>query len=201
MTATKRRIWLAALVALLAAGNAGCAYLSNRGDDVLDCVDLGVTYSTDPKITLYANFLNILPIGYSNFDGQYYGTGNDHVGAMQARHDHVGLIAWGYERWGYDGDYDPADPKSPTSFYMGIGGIGQAALVDQEHFPWKNGFVTCPKMIHLGWVGLSLNCKFGEVLDLVLGVFTIDLFNDDDAGREPDTPPEPEPDPADAAPE
>jgi hypothetical protein len=189
MNTLPRRFGLVALALALAAGGSGCNYLANRGDDVLDCLDIGVTFSKKPKITLYASFLTILPIGYSNFDGQYYGTGDDHVGSMTARQHQIGLIAWGQEQWGYRDDYDPQKPDSPTPYHVGVGGILYSAGWDRERFPWGKCAVNCPKAIHLGWIGVTVNCKFGEVLDLIVGLTTLDIFGDDDHGRAP----EPEP--------
>jgi len=34
-------------------------------------------------------------------------------------------------------------------------------------------------MFHFGWVGMTLNCKFGQIADLLLGLWTIDIMGDD----------------------
>lgn len=161
---------------------AGCAYVSNRGNDLLDVVDVGATVSEDPHISLYAGFLNILTLGYSDFDGTLYGIGGREAGALRARQEAGGLVLWGYEQFGYE-DFDPADPDSPPPYKVGVVG-----LIDGP--PPRDGqIVNCPKLLHLGWVGLTLNCKFGELADFLVGLTTIDIMGDDNSGDlQPDGP-------------
>ena len=45
-----------------------------------------------------------------------------------------------------------------------------------------NQLANCPKMLHLGWVGLTLNCKFTELTDFLLGWTTLDILSDDHMG-------------------
>ena len=45
--------------------------------------------------------------------------------------------------------------------------------------PPRGEIMNCPKLIHLGWVGIALNCKFGELADLLLGWTTLDIMGDD----------------------
>jgi len=109
-------------------------------------------------------------------DGWLIGLGRRHVGIMQTRSRGAGLLLWGQERWGYEDDYNPSDPSSPAFWRVGAIGLSEGPPPD-----WRNVFV-CPKMIHFGWVGFTLNCKLGEMADFLLGWTTIDIMKDDTAG-------------------
>jgi hypothetical protein len=37
----------------------------------------------------------------------------------------------------------------------------------------------CPKVLHLGWVGVALNCHLPELADFFLGWTTLDIMGDD----------------------
>jgi hypothetical protein len=39
--------------------------------------------------------------------------------------------------------------------------------------------VSCPKLLHLGWVGVELNCRFVELADFLLGWAGVDFMEDD----------------------
>ena len=49
--------------------------------------------------------------------------------------------------------------------------------------------MNCPKLFHLGRVGLTLNCKFGEAADFLLGWLTVDIRADDAPAPAPETAP------------
>jgi hypothetical protein len=165
------------LVVLLAGMlfNSGCAYLQNRGNDALDIFDVGITTSEEPQFALYAGFLNIAALGYSNVDGTLAGIGHRNVGVMQVRHHAAGILVYGDEQFGYDGDYNAADPNSPEPWRVGIVGLMEGPG------PRNGQVVNCPKLLHLGWLGLTLNCKFGELADFILGLTTLDIMSDDRA--------------------
>jgi hypothetical protein len=158
----------------------GCAYVQNRGNDLLDVVDVGVTVSKEPGVAVYAGFLNILSLGYSDVDGVLLGTGGRHVGAVDFRQNAGGLLLWGYEQFGYE-DFDADDSDSPPPWGVAVAGRGRR--------PPRGQIINCPKMVHLGWIGLTLNCKFGELADLLLGLTTFDFMGDDHAGEAADQPP------------
>jgi len=153
----------------------GCAYLANRGNDALDVLDIGVTASKDPKFALYASDFSIISIGYSNVDGTLVGIGGREVGAMPVRHHAGAVVLYGYERFGYE-DFDMQDPDSPEKWRVGLIGLLEGPL------PPKHQFANVPRMLHLGWIGLALNIRFGELADFILGLTTIDIMHDDTAG-------------------
>jgi hypothetical protein len=160
------------LVAVVLCSNTGCTYLINRGNDAADIFDVGITVSKEPQFGLYAGVLNLLTIGYSNFDGTLYGLGNRNFGAVTAREKAGGLLVRGHEQFGYE-DFEVVDPESPLPWRVGFIGLIEGPR------PPAGQIVNCPKILHLGWIGVSLNCKFGQLLDFVLGWTTIDIMGDD----------------------
>ncbi len=152
----------------------GCstAYWANRGNDALDIFDVGVTGSSTPQFGLYAGFLNVLSIGYSNFDGTLVGIGDRNVGGMPARQHATGLVLWGTEQFAY-GEFSPANGGEPEAWRVGLMGLAEGPR------PPRGQVLNCPKILHLGFVGLTLNCRFGELADFLLGWFTLDPMGDD----------------------
>jgi hypothetical protein len=150
----------------------GCTYLHNRGNDAADLIDVGVTVSDQPQFAFYMGFLNILSLGYSNVDGTLYGLAERHAGANEMRQNAGGVLLWGSEQLGYR-DFDPADAGSPEPYKVGVIGLIEGPGPTDGHV------VNCPKLCHIGWIGLTLNCKFGELADFLLGWTTLDVMGDD----------------------
>ncbi|MFO7957447.1 MAG: hypothetical protein R6X33_10145 [Candidatus Brocadiia bacterium] len=170
---TFRRFAIVVSVVLLMLLSSGCAtYWADRGNDSLDILDVGVTTSSKPGFSLYAGFLNVLSLGYSDVDGTLWGIGGRHAGAVPMRQNAAGVLLEGYEQLGYR-DFDPADPDSPEPWRVGIIGLAEGPP------PPPGQTVNCPKLLHLGWVGLTLNCRFGELADFVVGWFGGDIMGDD----------------------
>ena len=170
--------WLVGGAALLAAVLlcSGCAYTHNRGNDALDVVEAGVTFSKKPGFSLYVGFLNVVPLGYSDVDGTLYGIAHREAGALPMRHNAAGVLLWGEEQLGYM-DFSPDDPASPESWRVGVIGLVQGRPLPQHEI------LNCPKLLHLGWVGLALNCHLAELADFLLGWAGVDIMGDDTAGR------------------
>lgn len=183
---TAARVGLAALVAVLLACT-GCAYLRDRYNDATDMVDVGVTVSNRPSFACYLGFLNVLSLGYVDFDGTLLGLGNSEFGTLPARNHARGLLLWGEERLGYGAQFKPEDPETPPLWRVGVLGLIQGPVPSKEHT------VNCPKILHLGWVGFMLNCKFGQWADFALGWTTLDIMNDDTGTRGAPAPAEPPP--------
>lgn len=155
--------------------SSGCAYLKNRGNDALDVLDIGVTASKKPKFAFYASDLNIIAIGYSNVDGTLVGIGGREVGVMPVRHHAGCIVLYGYEQFGYE-DFNMEDSESPEKWRVGI-----IALLEGPPPP-KGQIANVPRMLHLGWIGLAFNVRLGELADLILGLTTLDIMDDDMAG-------------------
>ena len=120
-----RRTLLAvsALACVMMFVGSGCTYMGNRGRDFGYILDIGITTSAKPQLSLYGNFLNLATVGYSDFDGTLWGLGSRNVGMVQACHQGGGLVLWGYEQIGHA----PADveaPQYPRPYRVGMASIG-----------------------------------------------------------------------------
>jgi len=168
------RTW--ALLGLLGimASSTGCGnYWANRRNDVKDFFDVGVTTTSKPAFAFYVGFLNVLPVGYANVEGTLHGMGGGRTGAVPVRQRACGVLLWGKERFGYGEEFAPDDPGTPDAWRVGPLGLALGPR------PPARQRVNCPKMFHFGWLGFTLNCKFGQLPDLILGFTTFDLSGDD----------------------
>ena len=151
-----------------------CAYLHNRGNDALDVFDVGVTITEEPRVSVYAGFMNLMSLGYANLDqGTLIGIGSREIGAIPMRQNASGIIVYGREQFAFGSNCNPEDPDSPEPWAAGI-----LALPEGPAPPPKK-ILYSPKVLHLGWLGLTLNCKIGEFADFVLGWATVDFMDDD----------------------
>lgn len=103
---------------------AGARYLENRAVDALDTVDIGLTFSTKPQYSFYANFASITPGGYGHVDGHFVGIAGGRIGPMRHYQGSVGLLAWGYEEVGW-GEFDKNDLTTLNT--QGVGALGLLA--------------------------------------------------------------------------
>ena len=172
------RVAVIAAVAVLLACT-GCTYVQNRGQDFTDVFDVGLTVSKEPQFSLYAGFLSILSLGYSNLDGTLLGMGGREYGVVTLRQNTWGLLLAGSEQFGYE-NFDPEDPESPAPWGAAVAGSWTDRPAGQ--------IINCPKLLHLGWIGLSINCKLGELADFLVGWTTFDIMGDDDKGATEETP-------------
>jgi len=157
------------LAAVLAVSTfSGCGYLQARGNDALDIFDIGITVTKSPHVGIYTGFNSILALGYSDMDGYLLGLGHQHFGALHMRYNGAGSILEGYEQVGYE-DYNAGDPKSPRARGMGLG------LLYHDTPRSVSEALQCQKFVHLGWIGVNLNCKIGAILKFVVGLTTIDI--------------------------
>ena len=174
----KRRLALLALAILvMAPAFSGCAYLKNRGNDALDLFDVGINIQKKPTLGLYLGILAVLPVGYQDFDGHVVGLAGRSFGVVPARQHATGLILWGTEQFAYEDAFDRDDPESPPSWRVGAIGLAEGPL------PPRRDFVSCPKVLQLGWIGVTVTCKPNEALDFILGLFTVDMMKDDEFPR------------------
>ncbi len=164
-------------VLVMAPAFSGCAYVKNRGNDALDILDIGVNVQKKPTLGLYLGVLAVLPVGYQDFDGHVVGLAGRSFGVVPARQHATGLILWGSEQFAYGDAFDIDDPESPPSWRVGALGLAEGPV------PPPRDFISCPKVLQLGWVGVTVTCKPNELLDLVLGLFTVDMMEDDEFPR------------------
>jgi len=154
----------------------GCGYFQNRLGDARRMFDVGVTVSSKPGFSFYADFLDIAALGYAHVDGHIIGLGGGHAGYIPMRQRAAGLLLWGKEEFAF-GEFDPQDPENPASWRVGIIGlIGGPG-------PYGEHILNNLKVLHLGWIGLEINGKFAEIADFILGWTTYDLMGDDTAGK------------------
>ncbi len=167
MAHLSRRLLLLAMV-LAVCALSGCSYLQARGNDALDIFDIGITVTKAPHVGIYTGFNSILALGYSDMDGYLLGLGHQHFGALHMRYNGAGAILEGYEQVGYE-DYNAGEPKSPRTRGMGLG------LLYHDTPRSVSEALQCQKFVHLGWIGVNLNCKIGAILKFVVGLTTIDI--------------------------
>lgn len=149
----------------------GCAYLKDRGNDALDILDVGLTFSTKPHVAVYAGFQSVLGAGYADVEGKMLGIGNRKVGWLDMRYSAAGSLVEAREEWAY-GDYED-DPELIQKQGVGLGLFyhGLPRTVPKA--------LNCAKFVHVLFVGVNVNCKIGEVLDFILGWIPHDIGGDD----------------------
>ena len=174
MGRARRGILLLAVLMLASTAFSGCAYMKKRSNDALDILDIGVTFTKEPRFAVYGGLQSLVGVGYSNVDGKMAGVGDRHAGWLDMRYHSAGSVLEGREQWAFDGDYDPTDEDSPTTRGVGLG------LIYGGYPDTFVGALNCPKFVHLGFIGININCKIGQVLDFILGWTTLDIGRDDE---------------------
>lgn len=169
-----RSLLLALASAFLACAGCG-AYWRNRAADAHDIIDIGLSFSRRPQFALYGNFQTLTPIGYGHVDGWFFGNAGGTWGWMKYHHRGLGLLLWGEEEQAY-GEHDPDDPASVNFRREGIIGLLQGPRPDRKEI------ITCPHIIHLGWIGVVGTGRWLDLLDFILGWTTLDIMDDDAAG-------------------
>ena len=162
--------------ALLFLSLQGCTYLTYRGQDAMEVIDLGVTVSKKPGFALYYDFVPIIPIGVGYVDGYFVGLGGGQAGAMPHYEKSYGAILWGQEEVGF-GVYDTAVPESVRFQRTGVIGLPEGPV------PGPDYMISCPHYLHLGWVGLVVTPRYLQIIDFILGFTTLDICHDDGAAK------------------
>lgn len=155
----------------------GCAYMQARGNDAKDVFDIGITVTKTPHVGVYAGFNSIIGVGYVNMDGHMLGMAQRRAGVLPMRFSAGGMVLEGYEQYGYCDDFDANDKATPKRRGNALG-----MLYDAKPSGGMEMF-QCPKIVHLGWVGVNVTCKLSELADFVLGWTTIDIADDDAAAE------------------
>lgn len=188
---------VAAVVMVLAVSQ-GCStprsageYFTQRGQDFLDMVDLGFTFSSKPQIGLYWNSLDLLVIGYSNVDGYFLGWGGGQFGWTRHYNYCYGFIV-GRETVGW-GQFDKDNPYTLYERYSGLCGL--ASILGSDYRRSTPDYTPgCVHFFpHLGYVGLVWNARWAQIPDFILGFACLDLGGDDGRkfGNWPWTSPDP----------
>jgi len=188
---------LLVMVGVLTASS-GCAYLQDRGGDALDMMDIGLTVSDHlrPDFALYQDYMNVLPHGWAHVDGRYLGVFHREVGSMELRYRAWGVIVTGSTQLQV-GEFDPFDwhqawvkdmealqaagEPLPTEAPRYNQGVIRMAMYD--NIPPLESFMSCERIIHLGWIGIYMSLHPVEIADFIIGWTTIDIVGDDMAGK------------------
>jgi len=165
------------LLAVTLTAASGCAelatYARHRGEDLLDVMDLGVTWSAEPGFALYYDLTPFIPIGVGYTNGWFAGLGFGALRFGDRFYEHsMGFIFWGEEEVGW-GEFDPFDRETVNVNQAGILGLFSGEPPGPDYFP------SCLHYVHLGYVGFVLNLRYLQAVDFLLGWFTVDVCFDD----------------------
>ncbi|HPD17855.1 MAG TPA: hypothetical protein PLE19_23195 [Planctomycetota bacterium] len=160
------------LIGAAGLGEATANYWADRGTDLLDIVDVGITFSETARFAVYADELSLLPLGYGVVDGYAFGIGGGNIGWMCFSSCSAGVLGWGYEGLGF-GDYDNQGAPAGNAQGVGIGGLVTGP-------PGRPGWLfSSVHQLHLTWVGAYANANWVQAIDLALGIVGIDICGDD----------------------
>jgi hypothetical protein len=184
-------VWAAVLVG--AALSSGCNYMTQRGKDALEMIDVGLTVSAKPGFAFYpGDYFNYTPIGYSSVDGWYLGWAHAQAGCLRFKDESWGLLLWGSEHLRI-GEFNPNDPHLfdqaklrelkeagqpiPTeSPQYNVGAVSMSKYGNKG--PWPS-FVSCRRNFHFGFIGIHASMHPADIADFFLGWTTYDLMDDD----------------------
>jgi hypothetical protein len=185
-----RRILDSMALLILVLVSTGCGYMRNRGNDLLDVVDIGLTFSAKPQFSAYVNapFVALEPIGYGNVDAKFVGIGGGKASLWSPHFERsAGLLLWGQEELTFERTRaDLAAMKSTeeqreaTEFHQ-VGVLGMILGWSGVHGPAAKpkDLFACPHYLHLGWIGAVGTARYWQMLDFVVGWTTLDITSDD----------------------
>lgn len=155
-------------------GGGGCTYVRHRAEDMVEMVDLGFSFSSEPQFSLYGSLASVACLGYSDFDGTVLGLGGGFVGKVGHANECAGLMWYGREKvtWKQSGRYHRY--RHPQ---------GLSAIMDSPRWPGPAYFPACVHYVHVGWMGVVANARYAEMLDFLLGFIFIDIARDDGRGK------------------
>lgn len=184
MSCHRRIVCVLAFVVMMA--STGCTYLKNRGNDASDVFELGVTVTPrwTPVFALYGNPFNVLPFGYANAKITLLGWSDRNVGALDLDLKGWGALAWGSQRLGIGRREAAAPGEQPAPLGWSVTEPGHTYTTGFVGAWGEDGargrtFGECPKLLHLGWIGLYADCSVLDLADFVLGWTTLDIGHDD----------------------
>jgi hypothetical protein len=145
-----------------------------RGQDALNMVDVGITVSETPYLSLYACGGGLITVGAGHFDGYLMGIGGGQVGTIRHYEKTLGLLLWAYEELGWGDHFDVN--KQETLYTQHVAILGWLTELPRRP-PYSPACVHC---FHFGYVGLILNVRYFEILDFMAGWFGADLAGDNE---------------------
>jgi hypothetical protein len=172
-------------IAVMSLALQSCAYMQDRGNDALDVFDIGITVtpSLEPDFSLYFDFFNMTPLGYSNVEGKLLGIGYRQVGWLDYQAYNWGVLTHGSEQQGA-GIYNPNDPRharAGSAYHEDWPAYdaGFVGVFSGDRPPPKFHYMECTRQIHLGWIGFVMDFRPVDLVDFLVGWTTIDFLNDD----------------------
>ena len=190
MHSTPVRRLLATCIAasLFTLAGSGCAYFKSRGQDAMDMMDVGVTFSSKPLFSLYASgpIVQVGSLGFGKVDGHFFGIGEGRGNLWGPHYESsVGLLVWGEEMLSYRFTEEelaalPPQEAALTANFMRVGPVGFV----EGPTPSLKYIVSCPHYIHLGWIGLVATPRWLQMADFLVGWTTLDLCQDDGPKRD-----------------
>ncbi|MCX8036219.1 MAG: hypothetical protein N3D11_04000 [Candidatus Sumerlaeia bacterium] len=176
-------VLLFCVIALLAS-SCTRAYVQNRINDALDCLEPGITYSEKPGLVIFTDCFSMLPLGYGSVEGVKIGIGNRQVGRLNWIHESWGFFLLAGEYRQGVGQFNPRDPHQARKDQINettwptytLGLVGLMADPNPRPLP---AFLECDKTIHLGWIGIALKYRYADFADFLLGFTTLDILGDD----------------------
>jgi hypothetical protein len=163
------------VAALCMTGN-GCSYLANRVCDYVDRNDFGISLSdlSSPDLLFFVAISPVFALGAGEVDGRYFGVGTRELGLKYIHHICIGAGLYGSEKYGIGASKADADARGQW-YSLGFLPVYDG---DSELPPWTQwGDATFS--LHVLWFGGHFRLRTLETVDLVLGIFGLDLFEDD----------------------
>lgn len=153
-------------------GEAVRNYWLDRATDLLDVVDLGFSFSEDPRFSLYADELSLLPLGFGLAEGHALGIGGGNIGYMRYAYRDAGALFWGYEGLGFGG-LDKGYLPAGNAQAVGLGGLVTGPYGRPG---WQ---LSSVHHIHIICIGVFANANWLQAIDLPLGIVGLDICGDD----------------------
>lgn len=176
-------------LAVAAILSTGCNYMHHRGEDAMRIVDLGITVTPhlQPNFEVYCGFVGALPFGVSYMDdAKLLGIGNNQAGYLDYENKSWGVGLWGSSKQGA-GEFDSKDPYQARADQADLTerprfNMGPVAILAEGNGPSLMGYAECDKGVHIGWIGLVLNCRPVALIDFLVGwsTFHVDGHWDSD---------------------
>ncbi len=169
----RRLVLLSLLLSLLFAGS-GCSYLGKyiqyRAEDMVEMLDIGISFSGEGELSLYACFASLACLGYADMEGKVLGMAGGQLGLIDYRIRANGQMYYGAEnvRWGSGGG---------MRHYKHVQGL--YAVMAAPQLPDPAYFPACTHYLHFFFIGVVANARYAEMLDFLIGFTTLDIACDD----------------------
>jgi len=163
--------WLVVLGLMgLVLSSTGCKYIQYRAEDMVEMLDIGVTFSGEPNLGLYACFASIVCLGFSDVDGWFFGMGGGQLGLIRHKNKCYGAMYSGVEDVVWGRGRHRRHYKHP---------MGMNAVLGGRRLPPPAYCPACTHYLHLGFIGAVANAKYAEMIDFIIGFSTLDIACDD----------------------